>query len=453
MGQRENLLPVSTRLIRPSIHPKDFLVELLTGSGRRLAMSHPECNCDVIRTIAVLLSDVEIQRELIREDLIKPLLEVPNWESINLEDGELVTQDILKTTNIVHQSLFKTIYDICALPEFTARFGEGNEMPRLVTACIEALEDVSNLGQTNTAVHTIPAASACIVLANLTKSTEYALFLVQRKNVHLSLGLILHQHEDTITLFPAIALLNRLAIPSENKAAIFGAGVIYELPRFLTEFDVQPRIQHEAVSVMRKIIVGHPQHISGIGVCISPNAQEQVQDAKLERTREQSGLLAALNLFRRTSDADTKTEIGRLVVEVCRTLLHSTKGQPERAENAVRQAFGSTDDIAGPVTYLACNGTSKEVRGEGWFGLAVFSTWEYGRPFVMDCLADKGVQKKMDEALNEGDHPFCQNISLMLTRLHLFPSRFVLPSTREVLESAASNAGLPPIWPVLAPAA
>ncbi len=451
-SDRKIILPHSTRLTRPQIRPKDILSELLTGSGRRLAMTNPECNGDVTRTIAVLLSDAEMQRELIHDDLLELFLEVPNWGSISSGDDER-NPGAPRAKAMVQQSLFKTTYDVTALPEFTARFGKGNECPKLVTACIDALRDVSNLRQTKKAANSVPAASACVVLANLTKSTEYALFLVQRKNVHLSLGLILRQREDTVTLFPAIALLDRLAIPPENKTAMFGAGIIYELPRFLTGFDVQPRIQREAVSVIRKIILGHPQHVSGIGLCIPVNAQEHAQDQKPERIQEQSGLLAALNLFRRTTEVETKIEIGRLVIEVCRTLLHSTGGHSERAENAVHQAFGSACDIANPVTYLACNGPSEEVRGEGWFGLAVLSTWEHGRPFVMECLTREEVQKSMDEAMKNGDRTFGQNISLMLTRLHHFPSRLVLPSTREFLEHAASNAGLPPIWPVLALAA
>lgn len=447
----EYIIPSSTRMVKPNLHPKDFLVQLLMGSGRALAMSHPKCKCDIVRTIAILLSQVPVKRELIFRDLVRAFLDVPNWVTGDIEGDASADHDVASSMLTVRTFLMKTIYDVSASPEFVDRYTKVRECPRLVSECIDALCHVSNLGQTMPAVNVVPAASACIVLANLTGTVEFALFLVQHKRVHLSVGLLLHQREDSTTLFPAIALLDRLAIPPENKTAIFSAGIIYELPRFLNNFDVQPRIQCEAVSVMRKVICGHPEHVRGIGVCVHVIAEEPVQNHGCMPVDEQSGLLAALNLFRRTSDVQTKIEVGRLVVEVCRTLLHSTGGYPELAEYGIRQAFGIASDIANPIAYLACNGISQELQGEGWFGLAVLSIWEHGRPFVMDCLAEEGVQNRMDELLGQGNTAFRQNISLMLTKLRLFPYHLVLASTRDILERAASKAGLPQIWPTMGP--
>jgi hypothetical protein len=446
------MIPEGTRLARPDVRPKDFLAELLTGSGRVLAMSCPECNCDVTSALAIVLSRSDVQQELIDQDLVEAFLEVPSWKSTNEADDQPIDPDIQASLFRLRQSLFKTVYDVSALPDFMAKYGKGTDCPDLITKCIDALGNVSNLRESK-AFNTIPAASACIVLANLTKSTEYALFLVQRQNVHLSLGLILRQREDSTTLFPAIALLDRLAIPPDNKTAIFDAGVFYELPRFLIGFDILPRMQREAVSAVRKIMAGHPKHVSGIGACISINAKAEGGGQSTERTQEQSGLLAALNLFRRTSDVETKLEVARLLIEVCRTFLHSTRGRPEQAEDAVRLAFGSASDIADCIAYVATDGTSREVQGEGWFGLAILSTWGYGRPLVVECLGQKEVQMKLMEALKGGERAFVENISLMLTKLKLSPNYLVLSPTRDFLEDTASLVGLPPIWPLLAPAA
>ncbi len=414
-------------------------------------MSHPECSCDVTRAIAILLSQEEIQQELIREDLVCPFLEVPSWEGSKSEHNNTAGRKVSRAMTTVQQSLFKTIYDVSALPEFAARYAKVNECPKLISDCVNALGNVSNMRQTNVSVAAIPATSACVILANLTKSTDFALFLVQNRKVHLAIALILRQREDSTTLFPALALLDRLAIPPQNKVAIVDDSVISELLRFLIDFDVQPVVQREAVSVMRKVIVGFPKHVSAIGVGIAANGEPRRNRQILERNAEQSGLLAALNLFRRTEDGDIKIEVGRLVVEVCRTLLHSTRGQPELAEGAVRQALGSADDIAFPVSFLASHGPSQQVCGEGWFGLAALSTWEHGRPLVMACLADEAVQKKMEKALEGGERASCQNISLMLTELRLFPGHLVLKPTRLFLEGAAHREGLPTIWPVMGP--
>lgn len=416
-------------------------------------MSHPECNYDVTRAIAILLSQEEMQQELIREDLVSTFLEVPSWESTASEHNNGAGDKVPRAMTMVRQSLFKTIYDVSALAEFAARYAKVSECPRLVSSCIDALCNVSNMRQTKVSVGVIPATSACVVLANLTKSKDFALFLVQHRKVHLAIGLILRQREDSTTVFPALALLDRLAIPPENKVAIVDGGIISELLRFVNDFDVQPMVRREAVSVMRKAIIGFPKHVSAIGVGIAANGGTRTNGQLLERTPEQSGLLAALNLFRRTGDGDIKTEVGRLVVEVCRTLRHSTRGQSELAEGAVRQALGGADDIASPISYLTIHGPSQQVRGEGWFGLAALSTWEYGRPFVMDCLADEALQKEMEKALEGSERASCQNISLMLTELRLFPSHLVPKPTRLFLESAASRVGLPAMWPVMAPAA
>lgn len=414
-------------------------------------MSHPECNSDVTRTIAVVLSQERAQRELIRGDLVRAFIDVPNWNSHNLEDNNAVSEEGSKSTALVQQALFRSIYDVSALPEFAAKYTSASS--ELVSACIDALRDVSNLSQTMEPATTIPAASACIVLANLTTSTDFALLLVQSRKVHLSVGGLLRQRDDPTTLFPAIALLDRLAIPQENKLAIVQAGVVHELPRFLIGFDVQPVIQREAVSLMRKLIVGFPDHVSEIGACMTIIREKNGNGHSLDQSTKQSGLLAALSLFRRTSDAQIKIETGRLVVEICRTLFRMTKGNPDIAEVVVREAFGNASDIAHPIKYLVCNGTSQEVRGEGWFGLAVLSIWKYGRTFVMDCLGNKDVQSEMEETLEGGERASRQNITLMLAQLHLFPSRFVQTSTSIVLERAAHSVGLPPIWPVMASAA
>lgn len=451
--EAERIVPRSSRLKLPDVHPKDFLRELLVGSGRDLALSHPECTCDVTSAIAVLLSRVEIQRELIHEDLVKAFLEVSSWKNVTTDGEESTSRGVPRAIFTVEQSLVKTTYEVTGSSEFISKYGRGAECPTLVSDCIDALGDLSNLRPTTKSLNLIPAALASVLLANLTTSVDFALFLVQQKEIHLPLGLILRQRKDYRTLFPALSLLHRVAIPPENKAVIFGAGVIHELPRFLIDFDVHPKIQSEAVDFMRRIITGLPQHVSGIGVSISPNEQESGKRQHPERTQEQSGLLAALNLFRRTSDLETKVEVGRLVVEVCRTLLHASKPHPERAESAVRQAFGTYSHIADPVTCLICNGPSQEIRGEGWFGLAVLSNWEYGRQFVMDSLAGEELQKKLDETLKAGDRALCQNITLMLTHLKRFPCLLVVPSTRQFLEDVASSVGIPCIWPVLAPAA
>ena len=445
-------MPEGTRLTRPDVNPRDFLAELLTGSGRVLAMSSPECSCNVASAVTTVLCHVEAQQELISQDLVEIFLELPSWKSTNEARDQAVDPSIETALFKLRQSSFKIVYDISALPSFEARYGSGTEYPKLIAKCIDALGNVSNLRQSKV-FNMIPAASACIVLANLTCSTEYALFLVQRKNVHLSLGLILRQREDSATLFPAIALLDRLAIPPDNKIAMFGAGIIYELPWFLINFDVLPRIQREAVSAMRKIIAGHLEHVSGIGVCTVRDLAEEAEGPNAKRTQEQSGILAALNLFGRTDDVETKIEIGRLIIEVCRTIFQSTKGRPEQAENAVRLAFGSASDIADCVAYVACNGTSRETQGEGWFGLAILSTWEHGRPFVMECLGQEELQNQLEKALRGGERAFVDNISLMLTKLRHFPSYLALTSAREFLENAATIAGIPVIWPVLTPAA
>jgi hypothetical protein len=412
-------------------------------------MSNLACNRDVTRAIAVLLSQTAVQQDLIHEDLVMAFFEVADWENKNMDDDEVANWKPTKGMSETQQSLLKSVYDVSALREFAAKYAKEDQCPKLVNDCIATLEDLSNLQQEEKAMNTIQIASACIVLANLTRSKGFALFLVQDRKVHLSLGVILRQLQNMTTLFPTLALLDRLSIPPENKFAIAASGIIHELPRFIVEFDVQPRIQREAISVMRKVMIGQAEYVSAIGVCIPANIEGCPHEQEFERAQEQSGLLAAFNLFRRSSDVETRIEIGRLIVEACRSLLHSPKGHIKKAANAFYQTFGRVNEVASPISYLACNGASRDVRGEGWFGLAILSTWEHGRPLVIDCLADEAVQKKMEEDLKEGERAFCQNISLILTKLHSFPSHLVLASTRDFLERAANSAGLPRIWPVV----
>jgi hypothetical protein len=438
-------IPVGSRLRRPD-ESSDYLRSLLTGSGRNLALTNAECLRDLTRSIAILIGNFDVQQEVIKQDLVKPFLEVLNWNSPDVEAHFAAADYLSKTLANVRQSLLKTMYDLSAEPEFGARYGEGPSCPQLVSECIAALEDLSSLTQrTETSIQkAIPAASACVILANLTKSVNYAQFLVRRK-VHLSLALILRQRSDFETLFPAAALLDRLTIPPENKIAMFEAGVLYEIPRLLIGCDLQPRTQQGAISALRNIIRAQPEHASSIGVC-TPATQEA-------RPPEESSLLAALNLFRRTTDEENKLEIGRLFVEMCRTFFQSTMRRPQGTEDPIRLAFGNVTDIIDPITHLACNDTAPALRGEGWLGMALLSTWEYGRSRIVESLAKEDLQKKLEEILRDGDQACLQNISLMLTKFREFPNPKIPETTREVLKKACDLAGIPTDMPIVPPAA
>lgn len=409
-------------------------------------MSNSECLSEVLKSIAFLMSHVEIQRALINHDLVSSFLETSKWEPKTEGVDESGDSSMSKAVSVARQSLLKATYDLSALPEFSSRYGKAEEVPRLVEECIDAILPPSKLENTKKAVKSISAASACVILANLTQSTEYASFLTQRKHIHQSLALLLRQWEDSATIFPALALLDRLAIPQENKTAMFSAGFLYDLPRFLIGFDVQPGIQREAVSVMRKIVAGHPERVRAISVCKSGEPEDGQPGRTKEKKDSESGLLASWNLFKRTNDDQIKMEIGRLIVEVCRILFHSIGEHPEQAKDGTRSVFGRAIDIACPLAYLICNAASRDIQGEGWFGLAMLSTWEFGRPFVVQSLGNEDVQRNLEIALREGDRAFQQNISLMLTKLHLVQTNLVSAQTRDFLERAAKAAGIPPIW-------
>jgi hypothetical protein len=446
--RRPTDVPPSSRLKRADAKPGNFISYLLKGPGRTLALSYPACFCEVLRSIALLASHSEVQREIIAEDLVSAYLEVSNWERGAAVMEEPANPSVKKAISRIRESLLNATYEMSALPEFWAKYGNEKEFPKLVEDCADALANVSDPGNTEATDTTIPAASACIILANLTKSPEHASFLGQQKKAHLPLSQLLRQRNDSGTLFPALALLDRLAILNENKIAMFGAGLVDDLPRFLTGFKLEPRIQREAVSLMRKLIQGHPEHIAGIGACRSGRAELVEEEETEEKEPKASGLNLSWELFQRADDPQVKAEIGRLFIEVCRTLFQSTGGHPEQVEDAIQLAFGSRIEIASPMAYLVSLDPSPEVVGEGWFGLTILSTWEHGRPSVIQALGAKEIQTKLNDALLEGDSAFRQNVSLMLTKLHLFPRHGVSESTRAFLEQAAGTAGLPPIWPV-----
>ena len=400
-------------MTRPVVRSRDYLSPLLSGTGRKLAMSVPSCSHDILRSVVVLTSRSEVQQALIDEDLIEAFFKVPTW--ISTVAGKDDAAIIPPIADKVRQSILQNIYQLSASNGFVAKYGSGAMLSSLTPLSLDAIETAASLPSGVADVDKISPIPACIILANSIRQKEDALFLVHNKGIHLPLTMLLLEQADQSIIFPAMALLCRLAITPANKPALFATGIIQSMARFFNHFDLHPAVQREALSALQSIVEGSLDRMFAIG---ARPVQEDLggdQGTSFPFSENSSSMLAALRLFQRTSDLEVKTQVGRLVVEICRTLFQSRNDHPTKVDNACGKLFDEKPFLVECLVFLVCEAPTKGSQMQGWFALAVLSTWNWGQSVVLQSLENDAMRNRIESALDEDDHAVKQNIGRMLT--------------------------------------
>jgi hypothetical protein len=214
--------------------------------------------------------------------------------------------------------------------------------------------------------------------------------MIKRLNIHKSLLAMLKSDARGNVLHASLGFLKNLAIAGDNRQQLGDAGVIPVVTHLWT-FDSVPQVQFAAVSLIRLVITSSFENISRLLDPLSPDPDSPAH------LRTYLSLL--LSLFGKTDAAAIKTEIGRLIASICRTVMSRAREGSRDAEFLLERLFRLHGGIARPIGTMITQTEWPVVRSEGWFTLALMASNSQGAVAVVDCLQNIDVYQVLEDSL------------------------------------------------------
>lgn len=369
------------------------LIDSLLTQGADIAAGEDvDCRISICQAILNVLSQRDCHSALVTLDgAIWTLIHLPymeysaSTETSQMEDGESEEQ-----LQPYRKAIIKVAYEVSGLEIYGQTI---TSTSKLFKDCIDAME-----GYHKRPDHTQePWASICVLLSNSVTSTDRAMHLVRSTNIVKDITTLLNLHplSDPDTLLPATDLATRLALCREGQDAFHATRAMPSVLKFLStvgpvsEVDaIRTDIMRETVSLVRLLIKGRGEFLGDLGM----------------QHDSHSIITRIITLFRLTGDARTKIEVGRLSIEVLRTIFSSTTTSPSASQNLnhdlearVVSIFGNStssleshsiaDTISSIITQSppspqhppsSSSSTSStqqiQSEAEAWFGLGLLST-------------------------------------------------------------------------------
>lgn len=228
---------------------------------------------------------------------------------------------------------------------------------------------------------------ACVMLGNLARSDEVCEKMIRELNIHTQLVSILKTDAKAAVLHSVLGFLKNLAIARGNSLQLGDADIIPAISR-LWGYEAVPQVQLAAVSVARQVIISSVENISRL---LEPASSD---------SGEQTYLSLLLSLFEKTDSTPIKTEIGRIVASICRTVSPKAREQDTKANALLGRLFGLHKGIAYPVGAMITQTQWPVVQSEGWFALALMASNTLGCHAVVNCLQDSAVFRILEETLS-----------------------------------------------------
>lgn len=232
---------------------------------------------------------------------------------------------------------------------------------------------------------------ACVMLGNLARSDEVCQEMVQDRKIHEELIAVLNSDARGAVLHSALGFLKNLAIAGDNRLSLAEAGIIPAVSR-LWAYDSVPQVQFSAASIVRQVIISSMDNISRL---LAPLPQDSDSSA-----HSGTYLSLLLSLFEESDSSPIKTEIGRTVASMCRTVSPKARDGDEEATLLLDQMYGLHEGVARPVGAMITQSQWPVVRSEGWFALALMATNTSGCAAVADCLHNKEVKELLEMTMS-----------------------------------------------------
>ncbi|OAL34785.1 hypothetical protein AYO20_05980 [Fonsecaea nubica] len=281
------------------------IVQALLTHGFELAREDIDCRASMCQAVLNLLPQPD-SRDIIAGDprLVWNLIHLPLATDGQESETDDANEDEQPLTPY-REAFLKTIYAVTAVGPYHQV--SGCESP-LIRNCVATLE---------TGGPRDLLASICVLLTNSVITKERAEKLVKaapKLPSFLSEWLVMTT--ASASLLPALNLAVRLALCREGQDAFHQTNMASAIAVLLASPPSQVdslglEIQSDAVVVVRLMIKGRMEYLSDLVSTRADGSRTYI-------------MALVLSLFEETSHAGTKTEIGRLSIEILRTLLSPT---------------------------------------------------------------------------------------------------------------------------------
>ncbi|PYH97480.1 ubiquinone biosynthesis protein [Aspergillus ellipticus CBS 707.79] len=232
---------------------------------------------------------------------------------------------------------------------------------------------------------------SCVILGNLARSDAVCKSMVRDFRIHQELITILRSDANAAVLHSALGYLKNLAIAGDNRLILGEAGIISSISR-LWQYESIPQVQLAATSITRQVIIAAADNISRL--------LDELPTHGNDFTSKRTYLSLLLDLFQKTDSIPIKTEIGRIVTSICRTLVPKSREQDLAANFLLMRVFDLHENISLPVGAMVTQSQWPVVRSEGWFALALMASSKAGAVAVSRYLLEMEVLPLIEETLD-----------------------------------------------------
>ncbi|PLB50539.1 GTP-binding protein [Aspergillus steynii IBT 23096] len=272
---------------------------------------------------------------------------------------------------------------------------------------------------------------SCVMLGNLARSDEVCQLMVEEIKIHEELISILKGEARGAVLHSTLGFLKNLAIAGNNRLHLGTAGIIPVISR-LWNYETVPQVQFAATSIARQLVISSVENITLLLETFSENHHNPPQQVTY--------LSLLLSLFKKTDSVPIKTEIGRLIASVCRTIVPKARAQDQLAKSVLERLFTMHEDVALPVGGMIVQSQWPVVRSEGWFALALMASNKQGSIAAIDCLQKMDLFPPLEELLGKDSSDEAEELQLSNDR----DNAVVL--VKELLQHDVSHYAYPTWW-------
>ncbi|PYI24252.1 GTP-binding protein [Aspergillus violaceofuscus CBS 115571] len=359
-----------------SSSPDATLVLLLDLLNEQRAVSSPAHYSSLVTCLGAYLDKTRFQITCLSNGLLPQVLSVLERSLLFKDEG--CSKEDMHALAQARLKINQTLAEVSALPLFAELYPLDSDLVRLLGSWLEANEDQLQI-------------CSCVVLGNLARSDAVCEEMVEKLNIHKALISLLKSEARGAVLHSVLGFLKNLAIAGNNKARLGEAGLIPAVSG-LWQYETVPQVQFVATSITRQVI------ISSVGNIARLLEEAPVGDKKI-KGEGKTYLSLLLALFEKTDSAPIKTEIGRIVASICRTLVPRAREKDSGAEALLRKTFELHDDIPLPVGAMITQSQWPVVRSEGWFTLALMASTQGGLLVASNCLEKMEILPVLEEVL------------------------------------------------------
>ncbi|KNG80814.1 GTP-binding protein [Aspergillus nomiae NRRL 13137] len=288
-------------------------------------------------------------------------------------DAERSSTDDIQVLAQVQLRINQTLAEISGASLFAEYYPLGSDLSGILRSWLQRTEDQLQI-------------CSCVMLGNLARSDEICQAMVRDLSIHRDLISIVKSDARGPVLHAALGFLKNLAIAGDNRLHLGQAGIIPAVSH-LWEYETLPQVQFAATSIVRQVIIASFENVS------------QLLDISPEDEHHSTYLSQLLSLFNKTDSTPIRTEIGRIIASICRTLIPKSREQNEKADATLKHLFSIHEGIAFPIGAMISQSQWPVVRSEGWFALALMASSQSGSAAAVDCIEKMGLFPTLEQNL------------------------------------------------------